>query len=439
MSEKLAYGEAEQILDQLIKFGTKLGLDNIHELMQVLGQPHRHQRFVHVAGTNGKGSVCAFVEAALRAAGWRTGLFTSPHLVSVRERIRVDGKPISEATFAALVSQIRHQAASLLASESRAPTYFEMTTAMALLQFKQAETDVGVIEVGLGGRLDSTNVITPAVSVITHIDLDHLGVLGNTLAAIAGEKGGIIKHRVPVVIGERKPETVERLLAIADEREAPVYRIGDQFDLLGYDLQNRDGRWCQVNRLRWHDEERTIVTDLVGRHQATNCAVSYATLQVLRETGHRFDIEAAVDGLAHAVWPGRLQWLEPGLLIDSAHNPSGMTETVASIQELAPAQRFHVLLAVLNDKAWREAIDILLPITDSLRLIRINQPRTEDPQVIERYIRERYPDLPVKVCSSVDAAVDQLRETGNGLIIGSIYFAGEVFNYLWPGQAVELG
>ncbi len=381
-----------------------------------------------MAGTNGKGSVCALLASALQAAGCRVGLSTSPHLVTVRERIRLNGLPIPKVAFTRLVNRIRRSAAPLFAPESPAcPTYFEFITALSCLYFQEEQVDAAVLEVGLGGRLDSTNVVTPAVSVITSIDLDHTHILGSTLAAIAAEKAGIIKPGIPVVVGEHKPEAVERIEAIAAERNAPVFLRGREFDALSYEIASRpDGAWQQRNRVRWGRDETDLISGIVGRHQRLNVAVACAVLHVLRDRGWDFDLGRALAGFAVTRWPARLQVLPDGLIVDAAHNPAGMAESVHSLIQLCPDTMFNILCAFLADKQWRESLEYLAPIAASIRIAPIDNPRSEKPAAIRRYVRERWPDLPVKTVRSAENGRRQVLEAGNALVIGSIYFAGEI-------------
>ncbi len=440
MNTTTPFEAACERLNSLVHMGIKLGLENTYRLVAALGNPQDKLRFVHVAGTNGKGSVCALLAAALQRSGYRVGLFTSPHLVSVRERIRVDGKSISEADFADVVSCVDEQAQRLFDSgKGECPTYFEFTTAMALVYFLRREVDLVLFEVGLGGRLDSTNIVTPMVSVVTSIDLEHTEMLGTTLDQIAGEKGGIIKPRVPVVIGERKKEPVDRLLRLAAEREAPALLIGRDFDAGGYEIDSVSfGNWRQANRIRWKEQELVVPTGLVGRHQAANTAVAWAVLQLLRDAGVPTDEAAVREGLLHATWPARLQVLPDGLIFDAAHNPAGMAATAASLQQLQPGRQYNVMLGVLKDKQWKESLDYLVPLCRSLRLLRINQPRTASPWEVKAFVRQRWPELPVKVCRNIDTGLSQIRALGDGLVIGSIYFAGEVLDRYYHGQPVEL-
>ncbi len=302
--------------------GIKLGLDNIHRLLDALGLRDfdRTTRFLHVAGTNGKGSVCAMIDRVSRASGRRTGLFTSPHLVSFRERIRVDGEPVSRAGVAAGLTRLRR----LTGDWDPAPTFFELTTALAALCFADARVEVVAWETGLGGRLDATNAITPVVSVLTAIDLDHMNYLGGTLALVAAEKAGIIKPGVPVVSAPQRPEAAAVITKAAAERGSA---------------------------LRWVNEpvEARITVALPGSHQRLNAAVALAALEAAGLAASAGDVAA---GLGSVEWPGRFQRLEAGrVILDGAHNPAAARRLVETwAEEFGREDRPTLILGVLRDK-----------------------------------------------------------------------------------------
>jgi dihydrofolate synthase/folylpolyglutamate synthase len=333
--------DAEQFLEYLQTSGIKLGLENTARLLAALDNPHRDLRIVHVAGTNGKGSVCAMIAAALTQAGYRTGLFSSPHLVSVRERFQIDGCVIATDTFTSLICELRTRAAALFDETSHSPTYFEFITALAFEYFRQSAVDFAVIEVGMGGRLDSTNLVTPIVSVITTIAHDHTGALGDSIAAIAGEKAGIIKPHVPIVCGETAATAVEVIKAVAAAKQAPIYRRGHDFDVANVVLPAAAGdgplppQSCQVT---WRDHSVQLEMRLPGRHQAENAATAFATLQVLRQQGIKLSADAVTAGIGGAKWPGRFDQRPGGIIIDVAHK-SGGTDAVAATSGAVVSRR----------------------------------------------------------------------------------------------------
>jgi dihydrofolate synthase/folylpolyglutamate synthase len=309
----------------------KFGLERTERLLAAIGDPHRLVPAVHVGGTNGKGSVTALVASALRAAGWRVGLYTSPHLVSFRERIAVDGVPISEDAVATWTARL-----APLAEEIGA-TFFEISTAIAFADFAARGAEIVVIEVGLGGRLDSTNVIRPLVAAVTKIEMDHRKYLGSTLEAIAREKAGIAKPGAPLVVAEPRP----RLLGVMRREARRAIRALDPAARLDFRVLPADYRWGGPLRLR-------------GAHQRRNAAVAHGILAAL-PAAFRPGAAAMARGFAEAFVPGRLDW-RGKWLFDVAHNPDGMRALAAAIADLGPPRPIHALVSILGDKAWPEML-----------------------------------------------------------------------------------
>src|SRR5512143_3207423 len=321
MGHQLSYQGTIDYLYALQKHGVKLGLANTVTLMARLGNPHRAFRSIHVAGTNGKGSTSAFLASVLQAAGCRTGLYTSPHLVSFTERIRVDGAPIPEARVVELAERVR-EAYSRSAGTGRdgamSPTFFEVTTAVAFCYFAEEGVDIAVVEVGMGGRLDSTNVVTPLVSVITNIDIEHTEYLGGTLEQIAGEKAGIIKPGVPVVTGAMQPEAKGVIEREAAAKGSPVYLLAREFRAVNV-VAGRE----QVFDYRGLDAAyRGLHVRMLGRHQVDNASLALAAVECLRDAGVAVDETAVRRGLERALWEGRLERVAqgPDIYLDGAHN-----------------------------------------------------------------------------------------------------------------------
>lgn len=317
----------------------KFGLDTTRALLAELGDPHLVMPTVHVGGTNGKGSVTALIAGALRAAGWRVGTYTSPHLVSFRERIVVDGEPIGEAAAAMWVERL------LPLADRLGATFFETTTAVAFADLAARGAEIAVIEVGLGGRLDSTNVVRPLASVVTKIEMDHQKYLGETLAAIAREKAGIAKPGAPFVVGEPRPELVAELRAAA---EAAVREV-------------EPGARPDV-RVVPPEAEYEGPLALLGRHQRRNAAVAQAALEVLPPP-YRPGLAALRDGFARVTVPGRLD-RQGKWLFDVAHNPDGIAALCRSVEELAPRRPIHALVSILGEKAWPEMLVRLDQVVD---------------------------------------------------------------------------
>lgn len=341
----------------------KFNLENISVLAQHLGHPESKYPSVHIAGTNGKGSTAAFLEAMLREGGYRTGLYTSPHLERINERIRVEGNDISDEAFADTFSRIHVLIEKLLADWSlRAhPTFFECVTAIAFLYFAEAGVDFAVFETGLGGRLDSTNIVRPQVSVITRIDFDHENFLGHSLREIAAEKAGIIKPKVPVVIAEQAAEVREVLTARARELKSPIVEPASIYKLESMRMEG--GRVRAVVKEQSAENRISIEPQLAGRFQLQNALNAVAAAHVLKSQGYRLTDGVIELGIATAVWPGRIEKIrsQPDIYLDGAHNPSSARELDAFIAENFAGRRIILIFGALRDKAVDEIAGILFP------------------------------------------------------------------------------
>ena len=393
-------------LFDLEQFGIKFGLDNITALVDRLGRPDRAFHSVHIAGTNGKGSVTAMIDAALRAAGYRSARYTSPHLIDIRERFVIDGRPVSAQALDAAIVAVRAAADSLRACGvlKADPTYFEVTTAVAFELFREAAVDIAVLEVGLGGRLDATNVVSPIVTAITTIAFDHEQYLGSTLADIAREKAGIIKPGVPVVVGDIEPEAMHVIEQIARDRGAPVVRAR---------------------------QDRGLAVGLRGMHQLANAAVAVGVIDVLNGLEPRvFAVPAAAvaTGLAQPAWPGRLdlRQLSDGreILLDAAHNPAGARALASYLQTSATMP---LVFAVMQDKDVGSMLQILLPAVDRLVLTRASNRRSADPAELARLARAIDPEMAVSIEPSPAAAIAAAwRMSPRIVAAGSIFLLGDV-------------
>jgi len=353
----------------------KLGLERIGTVLEALGRPQDRLHFAHVAGTNGKGSVCAMMESALRAAGRRTGLFTSPHLAEPTERIQIDGAPISAQRFTQAFHQVHAAVEKLLAEGAidMHTTYFETVTAMALLVFAQEHVDIVVLEVGLGGRLDATNVVVPDLAVITPVDFDHEAFLGKSLESIAGEKAGILKPGVPAVFARQRPEAARVLEARAAALAVPVVRTQDwtvrdlQLDARGSRFRLSGGR---VLRLR---------CPLAGEHQVENAVTAAVALASLAVSD-----SAIESGIANAHWPGRLERVSesPEIIVDGAHNPAGARALAAYIQRFYSGRRVRLIYGAMRDKAVEEISGILFPLAQQVIVTAPRQARALTPEAM---------------------------------------------------------
>ncbi len=403
----LGYPEALAWLYGTQLTGIKLGLENIQRLLHTLELDgmDRNACFLHVAGTNGKGSVCAMIDAVSRAAGKRTGLFTSPHLVSFRERIRIDGEPVSHQAVAEGLTRLR----DLTATWDPAPTFFELTTALAASCFARAGVEVVAWETGLGGRLDATNTITPAVSVLTPIDLDHMGFLGDTLELVAREKAGIIKPGVPVVSGPQQPVAVDVIEAVAAEKGAA---------------------------LRWVTSPVGLETrvSLAGSHQRINAAVALAALDA---AGIEIGKQAAQVALTKVHWPGRFQRLEEGrVILDGAHNPAAARRLVETWKEEFGARaRATLILGVLRDKEAAEISRILAPLAERIYTVEPVSPRALPADDLRAVIQPIAAHTVIQAEKSLSGALRCARAHPEpALVAGSLFLVGEALALLTPGS-----
>ena len=373
-------------------FGIKLGLESIHRLLDALDLPAKEQRIIHVAGTNGKGSVCAMLDSICRAGGYRTGLFTSPHLITYRERIRVNGEMIGAEAVADGLELIRE----LVREWEPHPTFFEITTALALWHFRREACEIVVLETGMGGRLDATNAIAPVVSVITPIDYDHQKWLGSTLTEIAGEKAGIIKPSAPVVSAQQRDAPAEVIRARAAECDAPLEFVSAKYD---------------ASRIA-----------LRGEHQQENAALGLAALRAAKI---EVDDDAVRRGLTSVNWPARFQRWSEHIVVDGAHNAAGARVLARTWHSVFGDERATVILAILRDKDAAVIVRALAPIAERFILPQSRAERAMPPNELMHIVREVAPDVPVSRAEVFSAAMGET-QAGRVLVTGSLHFAGEV-------------
>jgi dihydrofolate synthase/folylpolyglutamate synthase len=429
MSLDREYRETIDYLYALQKHGIKLALSNSHALMSLMGDPHRKFRSVHVAGTNGKGSTSAFIASMLQAAGYRVGLYTSPHLVSFTERIRINAVLITEAKVVELAARVRDAARKAEGPGGMgafSPTFFEVTTAMAFTYFAEEGVDIAVIEVGMGGRLDSTNVITPLVSVITNIELEHTEFLGTTLTEIAGEKAGIIKQGVPVVTGAMQQEVITVIEREAAAREAGVYRLSSDF--MPVPVASRRAQIFDYRGITVSYEKVRI--NMLGRYQVDNASLALATIECLRNAGILVDEAAVRRGLEQARWEGRLELVarKPDIYLDGAHNPASARMLAATVREMKSAYRRTVLIiGILQDKDCGGIIAALAPLVDHVIVTKPDYSRAMDVQALASAIRKLHGS--VGTAETVGDAIAMARDNELPddlvLITGSLYMVGD--------------
>ncbi len=393
----------------------KLGLERIRAALDALDRPQERVRFVHVAGTNGKGSTCAMIESGLRAAGLRTGLFTSPHLAEPTERIRIDGEPVGADRFAAAFDRVHLAVECLLAAGSidLHTTYFETVTAMALLIFAEERVDIAVLEVGLGGRLDATNVVRPELCVITPIDFDHEAFLGRSLESIAGEKAGILKSGVPALFARQRPEVAPVLEPRAEEVGAPVTRTSD-WQVGGLELRARGSRFSVGRTSR---SAFFINCPLAGEHQVENAVTAALALRSLGIPDS--SIQA---GIARVRWPGRLERVSehPEIILDGAHNPAGARALAAYIARFYGGRRVCLIYGAMRDKAVAEMAGILFPHAQEVIVTAPRQARAAAPQTL----REIGDHPNARIAPSIE---DALRLARGGPPDSAIFITGSLF------------
>lgn len=407
----MSYSDAIQFLYDLRWFGAKFGLANTFKLAALAGNPQERLRFIHVAGTNGKGSTCAMLESIYRAAGLRVGLFTSPHLVAFGERIQVDRVPIDEQGVVEEIEALRPLLKQF--PESEHPTFFEVVTVMALRHFAARRCNLVVWETGLGGRLDSTNIVTPLASVITNIQYDHQKWLGETLDSIAAEKAGIIKPGRPVITGADAPEALAVIQAKARELGAPL-------TLVRPDEAHRP----PLDRLP---------LPLLGRHQRMNAAVALATARVLASEIPVSE-EVLHAGLCRVHWAGRLQLVtRPSgqkLLLDGAHNTGGAGILASALADFFPSAKPSLVLGILQDKDWAAMCRILAPHAGRILLVPVHSERTAAPGELAAVCRAANPLAPVIPFSGLAAALEAVRADPFVVVAGSLYLVGEAMELL---------
>ena len=406
-------------------------LRRVTAFLSRLGNPHLAARTVHIAGTKGKGSTAAMVDSILGVAGYRTGFYSSPHLHTFRERIRIGGQPVSESVFAGLVAKLAPVAEMLDRETDLGPvTLFEFMTAMAFQCFAEEPVDFQIIEVGLGGRLDATNVVMPEVCAITSVSLDHMAILGDTVEEIAADKAGIIKSGVPVVVAPQSPGALEVILDVAGEKQAPVTLVGrDVTWKFGGNIGGKigHGQKAEITRRRG---SLTANVPLLGRHQLENVAMAVAAADTLSESGHTVTMLDIVKGLMRVEWPCRLEVLarDPLVICDGAHNVYSMETMLSSLREYFEFDRLLLVVGFSRDKSVEGMVEALAPHVDTAIATRSRHPRSLVPASLAQLLQDsgiREVRQAEDVCSALELA---RKESGPGDLIlatGSLFVAAE--------------
>ncbi|MGH7256539.1 MAG: bifunctional folylpolyglutamate synthase/dihydrofolate synthase [Nitrospirales bacterium] len=417
----MSYQSCLEYLYGLQKYGIKLGLENIRTLLARLDHPHDRYPALHIGGTNGKGSTAAMAAAMLQAAGLRVGLYTSPHLIEFRERIQVGGVPISDAAVTDLTERLRRTALADLN-----PTFFEFTTALAFRYFAEMQVEVAVIEVGMGGRFDATNVVTPLVTAITNVALDHQAHLGETIEAIAFEKAGIIKPSVPIVTGRLAPESLRVIERIVADRQAPWWRLGREFRTKGETTTGFAYRGPQLS-------VEGLTCPLAGAHQMDNAACALALVEAGAPLGLRVPAAALQEGLRRVRWEGRLEVLEahPHVVVDGAHNPAAAEAVAAYVrayQRLHPGSRAILVVGMMRDKDQRGFFDVVLPTADAVVLTQATMPRAATVEELRTAVTGRIESVYAVPSPAEALAIAKRLATSEDLICitGSLMLVGEL-------------
>lgn len=420
---KVSYGEAVQYLYSLQKYGIKFGLSKTSHLLNALGNPHHSQNYIHIAGSNGKGSVGAMVESILVKSGLKVGFYSSPHLVRFTERFRVNKNDIPPTTAAGIISELMD-----IIHHDHPPTFFEVTTAMALAYFKREETDISIMEVGMGGRLDATNVITPLVSVITNIALEHQFFLGPCLTDIAREKAGVIKRDVDLVTAATQRPVLKLFEAICDKRKTRLLRVGKDFRFRM--VQGRFNYYGPRLRLK------NLELGLKGRFQDRNAALTLAVIEILEGKGFKISPAAIKEGLRDVSWPGRMHIIskEPFIVLDGAHNPRAISALVNSLDRCFTYERLILIVGVMGDKDIEKIIHGIVPIADYVIYTRPEYYRSASPESL--MITAAGLEKRGEVAPTIPAAIERAREIAGSqdlvLITGSLFTVGEALTYFDP-------
>jgi dihydrofolate synthase / folylpolyglutamate synthase len=413
------YNRCLQSMFGLRRFGIKLGLDTILSILNGLDNPQDKYLSIHIAGTNGKGSIASSLSSVFIKAGYRVGLYTSPHLVKFNERIRINGVPVSDMDVLNAYEAVK----DVYAGE-REPTFFEYTTAMAFHEFARTKVDWAIVETGMGGRLDATNVLQPRLSIISNISLEHRQYLGNSIAEITAEKGGIIKHGIPVVTGVNQKEAVKVLKGIAQKQQAPLFRLGEHFRVRKN--KNRETFSYIGVKSNWDD----MKISLKGNHQIENAALTLAACEVLNYHDTSFIIEEIKEGLLNTEWPGRMEVVSrnPYIIIDGAHNFMAARKLAEFMSENLEKNKTTLILGILDDKPYKGMLKSLLPHCRRLILTKPAINRAMEPEILHKFAKDIVDDI--KIIPSVKDAFYYARESVSSdeaiCVAGSLYVVGEV-------------
>lgn len=436
----MTYEEALAYIKERSRFGIKLGLERMRFLLGQINDPQMRYPVIHIAGTNGKGSTAAMIYAVLMEAGYKVGRFTSPHLSSYTERFSVNGRDISPERLAALITEIRPVLDQVASNPTYGePTEFEVGTLLAMEYFAKEKVDLAIIEVGMGGRLDATNVVDPLISVITHLAMDHREYLGEDLASIAAEKAAIIKQSRPVISAPQEKEAEEVIRAFAARVKAPYYRVGEEIRFQSVSVDPIGASFF----LKWQEEPAfPIHINLLGAHQVSNAATAFGALMVAKESGFDWSMEDLCKGFANLCWPGRLERLpgEPPILLDGAHNPDAAAVLSKALEQLFSDKKILAVVGILKNKAIKEIAAHLGPRVQKVIATTVPDPKSATPAEIAEAFSS-YGKPVVEIPDALTAL--EYARTGAGdselpdllLITGSLYLVGSLRPRILQSQA----
>ena len=424
--------EYQRSLDYLYgleKFGMIFGLTQVERILEALGNPHREVQAIHIGGTNGKGSTAAMMASILQKEGYRMGLYTSPHLIRFTERIKVNGKEIEKEEVAELAGWMKER---IEAAGIPSPfTFFDFTTAMGLLYFKQKMVDLAILEVGLGGRLDSTNVIDPLLSIITNIAKDHEEYLGRSILKIAREKAGIIKKDRPLITAATQPQVLRLFSKVCREKGTPYYRVGKEFRYVQNEERHFD--YEGLHRKLWG-----ISLNLGGPHQIINATTALGAMEVLDDLGYPVSNDAMIEGLKEVEWPGRLEMVcsSPRVVLDGAHNPAGALVLKESLGKEFQYRHLILLLGVMKDKDIKSILHLLAPLADHLILTRPHYDRAASPALLKKTLggSGKKAEIVEDLEAAIEKGLSMTQDEDLLCIAGSLYTVGEARAYFRPGE-----
>ena len=406
-------------LENLLKFGIKLNLENITTILKKLHNPQLKIPTIHIAGTNGKGSISCMLNNALQNCQLKVGLFTSPYLVHFTERWRINGQAISEKKLASLITKISQLELKIT------PTYFEVLTAVAFFWFAEQKVDIAILETGMGGRLDATNVCNPLLTIITNISLDHTQYLGTTIKEIAQEKAGIIKKNIPLIIGKVSKNTRQTISKIAQPLNASIidseqYKITQQVDKF------IKGTWLyQKIIIEDNQQKYTLNLPLAGKHQIENTKIVYTAIKYLHQKNIIKNKVLAYQGIEKSYWAGRFEFISSTLIIDGAHNTEAITNLANELKKHYPKQKWHIYFACMDDKDWQTIITTLIPLANDWSLVQLQNPRAVKIDTLADYLKQQQQQYKISTVESLNP--NTLNST---LVVGSLYLVGETLKYL---------